>query len=388
MPQLSDIAIRAAKPGAASFTLWDDGIKGFGLRVYPGGAKTFIVLIGPGRRQSIGRYPIISLAAARAEARRILAERTLGKVGPTYHAYEDARDDFLNECAGRLRPLTMKLYRRHLTTHFPFGRKSVGDITAREIVTRLNGLNPTPSEKEHAARIARTFFKWCVGQNLIDRSPMGTVPRPPVGKSRERVLSENELKSVYRTAYTCATGFHRLVCLIIHTGGRRGEVTALRWVNIGSETITFPAETTKQKREHIIPIGPHTAALIERFPKVANSPYVFPAAREHVKGKATTVMTGYSEAKRDFDAACGVTGWTIHDLRRTMMTVMCDQLDIAPHVADRLLAHKGNQPSEAAPIYNRAKYLRQMREAVEKWEAHLTSLLPRACQTQGHLPGC
>jgi hypothetical protein len=159
VPQLSDLSIRAAKPVAKPFTLWDSGFKGFGLKVYPGGAKTFVVVIGPGRRHSIGRYPLISLSDARTEARRIMAEKTLGRVKPTHHAYDDARDAFLNECETRLRPLTVKLYRRHLTTHFPFGRKSVGDISPREIVTRLNKLNDRPGEKEHAYRIWKTAWK-------------------------------------------------------------------------------------------------------------------------------------------------------------------------------------------------------------------------------------
>ena len=59
MPQLSDVAIRAAKPSAGSFTLWDEGIKGLGLRVYPGGAKTLIVLMGPGPRTRKGSYLVI-----------------------------------------------------------------------------------------------------------------------------------------------------------------------------------------------------------------------------------------------------------------------------------------------------------------------------------------
>jgi Arm DNA-binding domain len=118
VPQLSDVAIRAAKPRAERFTLWDDSTKGFGVRVFPGGAKTFIVLIGPGRRQSIGRYPLISLSQAREKARDILAEKQLGKVRPIYHPFEEAKDAFLKECEIRLRPLTVKLYRRHLTTHF------------------------------------------------------------------------------------------------------------------------------------------------------------------------------------------------------------------------------------------------------------------------------
>ena len=60
--------------------------------------------------------------------------------------------------------------------------------TVRDILKQIAKLNDRPSEKEHAFRIARTFFKWCVSQHLIDRSPMELLEPPGSGKSRERVL--------------------------------------------------------------------------------------------------------------------------------------------------------------------------------------------------------
>jgi hypothetical protein len=122
VPQLSDPAIKAAKPPATgTVTLWDGSLKGFGVRVSRGGAKTFIVLIASGRRQRIGRYGPggLTLSEARTEARRILAEKTLGKVRPKFTAFEDARDAFLKDCEQRLRPISVRLYRRHLSQHFP-----------------------------------------------------------------------------------------------------------------------------------------------------------------------------------------------------------------------------------------------------------------------------
>src|SRR5947199_9170498 len=104
MPTLTDAAIRAAKPNTS---VWDSALKGFGVRAGKG-RKTFIVLIGSGRRQALGAYPLLSLSDARTEARRILAEKTLGKVRPKHVAFDDARDDFLKECETRLRPLTVR----------------------------------------------------------------------------------------------------------------------------------------------------------------------------------------------------------------------------------------------------------------------------------------
>ena len=365
--QFTDLAMRNAKsPEAGHAYLWDSALRGLGLRISSKGTKTFCVLIGGGRRQSIGHYPLISLSDARTEARRILAEKTLGKVRPTHTAFEDARDAFLKDCATRLRPLSLKLYRRQLTQHYPFGRASIGDIGPREILRHLNPLSP--GEKEHAHRIGRTFFRWCIGQHILDASPMDRMTKPAVGKARERVLSEDELKAVYQAALGLASGFHRLVCLLIHTGGRRGEITALRWQNIGQEAITLPAETTKGGRTRTIPIGPATKAVLDRFPKMGE--YVFPAARQVHDN--TTVMTGYSAAKRAFDQECGVTSWTLHDLRRTYATGL-QRLGVRLEVIETLLGHVGSRAGIVG-VYQRYGYEPEMRDAVAKWEGYLQSL--------------
>lgn len=172
MPKITDPRVKAARPGT---TLWDDSLKGFGVRVGKN-RKTFIVLIESGRRQSIGTYPLMTLADARTEAKIILAEKTLGKVRPKYTAFDDAKADFLAECANKNKPRTVYDYDRLLTLYYPFARKSVGDITPRQILKKLNAINDRPSERHHAFVAGKIFFTWCVRQHIIDRSPWKTSP--------------------------------------------------------------------------------------------------------------------------------------------------------------------------------------------------------------------
>src|SRR5947209_6721888 len=79
LAHLTDITIRNLPPSAAGqITYTDDSLPGFGIRVSPGGTRTFVLVHGARReRRTIGRYPIISLSQARTEAKRILAEQTL-----------------------------------------------------------------------------------------------------------------------------------------------------------------------------------------------------------------------------------------------------------------------------------------------------------------------
>ncbi len=84
-----------------------------------------MVLIASGRRHALGRYPTLTLSKARIEASRILAEKTLGKIRPSHKAFNDAKDEFLKDCEGRVRPRTLKDYTRLLNRHYRFARKSI-----------------------------------------------------------------------------------------------------------------------------------------------------------------------------------------------------------------------------------------------------------------------
>ncbi len=387
---LTDPLIRAiAPPQAGTITHWDGALKCFGLRVSQGGSKTFIVLIGSGRRQSIGRYPTVSLSEARTQAKRLLAEKTLGKVRPTHTAFDDARDEFLAESAKENRPRTVSEYRRHLTTHYPYGRSSIAAVGSRDILRRLAKLAGKPAERHAAFRAGRSFFRWCVRQRLIDRSPLENVPVPPTTPSRERVLTDDELAAVYRTAIEGNTTFHRIVALLILTGQRRGEISHLEWawIDESESVITLPA-ITKNKRRHPFPLENAMELLLEALPRFEKNPYVFPAARNRVRANAATVFNGWTKPKANFDKELAAKGfvvapWHLHDLRRTFSSG-CAALGVQQTVVERLLNHvSGGTLSPIAQVYNRYSYMDEMRDALQKWEAKLQTLLSTTEGTNG-----
>lgn len=116
MPQhqpLTDLLLRAAKPPErGTATLWDGTLKHFGVRISCGGAKSFIILLGSGRRQAIGRYPTITLAKAREKAKAILAERTLGKHRPNSISWKKVLEFYLAHVKTKNRPRTYDEYER------------------------------------------------------------------------------------------------------------------------------------------------------------------------------------------------------------------------------------------------------------------------------------
>lgn len=372
MPKLTDISIKQLPVPKKGQQAYYDTLPGFGVRVSQGGARTFFVLLGNGRRHTIGRHPIISLSDARTEAKRLLAERTLGKIRPTSLPYEEAVKRFLSSCEQRNKPRTVSDYRRILKRHFKFGRKHLCDITPREVAARIERLNETPSEANHAHVTAKVFFNWARRSHYIDRSPLeGTLP-PARTLARERVLDDAELAAVFRTALEGDDAFSNIVALLVLTGCRRGEIAALRWEHIDNKVslVALPASMTKNGRAHTFPYGKLTARVFKRVPRV--SEYLFPASRSKVRGKPTTVFNGWGKAKSDFDKACGV-DFHLHDLRRTFATNMA-ALGTPVHVTEKLLNHVSGTISGVAAVYNRHTYLDEMREAIRLWEAKLRTL--------------
>jgi len=192
--------------------------------------------------------------------------------------------------------------------------------------------------------------------------------------SRKRVLTDREVAAVYRTARQGEDSFSRIVSLLVLTGQRRGEIGALRreWINAKDRTITLPAFASKNGVEHTFPYGRAVAAVLERIPDRGDC--LFPPSRSHVRGKPTIAFNGWPKHKKAFDAACGVTDWTLHDLRRTFATNLA-ALGIAPHVVERLLNHAAGTISGVAAIYNRFQYMDEMRDAIARWEERLAALV-------------
>ena len=257
----------------------------FGCRVSAKGTKSFIVLLAIGRRHTIGRYPILSLAEARAAAKRALAEKTLGKERPNTTGYLAAVAEFLKRSAEKTRPGTVGEYKRLLTSHFPFGTTRLSDVTSEHIERRLKALGDRPSEQRHAFTAIKVFFNWALKRRYIQNSPCAALYSLAKAPSRARVLADNELRAVIRHARGAVGAYGRIVELLILTGQRRGEVAALqwRWINEQERIITLPPSITKNKREHVFPHGPVVASVLKTIPR--SSEYLFPAKKERRQGE-------------------------------------------------------------------------------------------------------
>ena len=381
---LTDISIRSLKVDPKDrYEVFDVKVPGFGVRVFPSGIKSFVLLYrtnGRPRRLTLGRYPVLSLAEARKLAQAAL-NRVAHGIDPQHEkdaarraGFEVAVESFLNlHCRRYNRPNTARETARILASTFVkrWGRRDLTDIRRVDVMTVLDNLveHGKPIAANQSLAAIRKFFNWAVERGLIEVSPCMGIKAPAPKHSRDRVLSDDELAAIWRSAKVVGYPFGCIVQLLILTAQRRGEVTGMRWsdIDLGASSWSIPAARTKSNRAQTLPLSPATSALISSMPQFDDD-RVFPA-----QGESAQTFSGFSKSKRRLDALAGVSDWTLHDLRRTAATGMA-KLGVTPHVVERILNHTTGTLGGVAGVYNRFGYLPEMRDALGRWTVHVQSI--------------
>jgi integrase len=366
--RLTDITIRSLKvPQTGAVIYNDDRVKGFGVRVSEGGTKSFVLTHGPRReRETLGRVGVVTLQAARVEAKRRLAEYTLGKQRPRSIAWQDAVHQYLEEVSARRRPRTHESYKYALDKHFKYGNTKLSDLKPYDLQKNLGRLLQTPAEEQHAFVALRAFLRWAYRRHYFERNPMERMRAPHSYVARERVLTADELKSVWNAAGD--TAFGRIVKLLLLTGQRVGEISNLTNSMVAEGAIAIPASLAKNGREHFVPIGPLAQSLVDC--EGSESAYVFTAQ----DGK--TRFNSFSTCKRLLDRRSGTADWRLHDLRRTFASGLAS-IGVALPVTERLLNHISGGFGGIVGVYQRYNYFPEMRVAIERWERHVVELATR-----------
>jgi integrase len=161
-----------------------------------------------------------------------------------------------------------------------------------------------------------------------------------------------------------------IVELLALTGQRREEVARLQWeeLDLVRRLWTLPKSRTKNAKAHLVHLSEQAMAVLKRAGQ--RGPYVLSLL-------GTKPFQEFSRAKCRLDQLSGVTGWRLHDLRRTCVSGM-GRLGVAPHVADKILNHQAGTISGVAAVYQRHDFLAERKDALERWGAHVRKILTDA----------
>jgi integrase len=225
----------------------------------------------------------------------------------------------------------------------------------------------------------KTFLRWCVGRAILDRSPAEGVPLPAKAVARDRVLSDDELARVILAARQIDERYDGIVELLSLTGQRREEVARLTWeeLDLGQRVWMIPQSRTKNGKPHIVHLSDEAIAALKRMEK--QGPHVFAL-------HGAKPFQSFAPVKRKLDELSKVTGWRLHDLRRTCVSGMAG-LGIAPHVADKILNHQSGTISGVAAVYQRHEFLRERKEALDRWGAHVARIVMQMTDEPHRIPG-
>ncbi|MFZ2082748.1 MAG: integrase arm-type DNA-binding domain-containing protein [Xanthobacteraceae bacterium] len=386
--KLTKSTIDSLRTPNSDVVYWDAGVPGFGVKVTPKGRKVFIVLYRTGgagsklRKYTIGPYGRVTLHQARVAAQKVFAARLEGgdpaaekreaKRRVMADCVEDLLETFIAQRLSKNRSVAeiSRLLRREVGK--PWAGRSVHEITKRDVVEVLSAIEQrgAPGTANKTLKSIKTFLRWCVGRAVLDQSPAEGVPLPAKEVARDRILDDKELAQVILAARKIGGPYGGIVELLALSGQRREEVAGLHReeLDLAQRTWTIPKARTKNAKAHIVHLSKQALDVLKRADQCG--PLV-------LSPLGTKPFQNFTHAKRLLDQLSGVTGWRLHDLRRTCVSGMA-RLGVAPHVADKILNHQSGTISGVAAVYQRHEFLAERREALERWGTHVAHVLAEA----------
>ena len=216
------------------------------------------------------------------------------------------------------------------------------------------------------ARYGSALFGWAIRRGSLSISPFERVPIAPTVR-RDRVLSDDEIRHVWK-ATEGPGAFNAIVRALLLTGQRREEVSGLTWSELdpGFSVWTLPAARSKNGKPHVVPLSEEMRTLLRAQPRLSGTDLVFPGERG--------VFSGWSKSKARLDRRSGVSGWTLHDLRRTMATGL-QKLGVRLEVTEAVLNHVSGSRAGIVGVYQRHEWADEKRAALTAWGEHVAAIV-------------
>jgi integrase len=233
-------------------------------------------------------------------------------------------------------------------------------------------------EDDHGARqadcvltVVSSIMHWFADRHDDYHPPVrrGMRRQNPKEQARERTLTDDELRVVWKTAEEGGR-FGAIVRLCLLTAQRDGKVSTMRWSDVSDAgEWTIPKEPREKENGGVLVLPDAARAIIRKQHRLGDNPYVFAS-------RGDGPFRGFSASKRTFDAKLPkIPHWTIHDLRRTSRSLM-SRAGVTDHHAERVLGHA---IGGVKGIYDRHAYKDEKAEALRKLAALIDNIVnPRA----------
>lgn len=417
--------VASIRPEPTETIHWDGRLKGFGLRVLPSGAKSWIILYRVptrrwARKLTIGTYPKLSLAKARKRAKDDLAKAALGQdpavakqesresvkhtVGALFQAYAEYSEVRYNPPGKPSEFRSWPRVRHSLEVDLlpEWRTRPVTEIRRRdvlELVTSKARSGATAANRLQAH--ISMLFSFGVEHDWLPANPAAGL-RKRKEQPRDRVLKSDELRTLWRyldgdkpillargrtpdTRVALPAGTEQTLRDLFKTlllcGQRLGETSRMKWVDVDLDANrwTIPATETKNRQEHQVPLSKPVADLLAARNEVAHplDEYVFPGSPngrglpdQGPRKRGSIDVWSYRTAAAL--ARATELPFRAHDLRRTVATLM-GELGIEADTIGLILNHR--KPGVTTRHYDRSTRETAKRAALDRWAQRLLQIV-------------
>lgn len=414
----------------------DSGSKGLWLLVQPSGQKSWVMRfrgprgkpvkytvgpanMGPPTNPSLVVGAAHTLAEARAHAAKINVGRASGQdvVTEAKQAKEKLRqiasgqtDTFAEVAKAFAAGHKVKTWREIATNlGLKYGKeggepimskgglaerwvdKPVGEITGHDVHAVIAeaikygtpgiATRKTQASENRGRKMANalgSLFKFAMRhrRHAMKANPCIGEYRPGSPPPRDRTLSAEEIIALWGACEEATYPFGSIVRMLLLTGCRLKEVSALEWKELDKDLSSFslPGRRTKNGLPHVVHLAPQAREIIKKAKRIEGCPYVFSIT-------GSSPVSGWSKVKQRLDDAMtkrnggeALPPFRLHDLRRTAATGMAE-IGVPPHIVEATLNHVSGARAGVAGTYNRAVYAAEKKAALERWATHVEGIV-------------
>jgi len=384
---LSELQIKALRSRDIRYAVSDG--RGLALEVMPTGGASWryrYQFKGKTEKVSLGKYPMLSLKAARLK-RDEFAKAVHNGESPAKQkqlekfalanatSLRDFSERYFKEVIERDRKDTKQL-RRYLEKEiYPaFGDLSLRDVTAQDVQRlvfrkRDNGFESAAAQLRN---LLKRIFDYAIVCGVITVNPTHATPMRFITRARPRTrsLTPEELKTYLQIVYrsNIRRQFKLALNVILLTLVRKSELMHARWINVHLETgeWVIPEEQSKTGQPHIVYLSLQVREMFQELRHLAgDSELVLPGRGSLTKPFASNALNQAMGAM-----SFPIPPFTIHDLRRTGSTILHEQ-GFSSDVVEKALNHT---VGGVRGVYNRAKYADQRKAMLQSWADYISSL--------------
>ena len=309
--RFTDSWLRSLKADKGYDEYFDSELKGFFVRVTPGGTRVFSVMCRRGdarERKPVGVYSRDEHGMSLADARRTAAAlqyefkgdktSTTIKQGDLFKIpFPDLALRFIEEYS-KIKKVTWRVDEERIARHLLPAWKGLeaNEISGRHVLTLLKSLRPTPVEHNHVKSLVSKMYKWGIKEGLVEINPAAGIEKEDPGNGKERVYDENEIRRIWTASEQmplCEGAYYRFGFMVGQRlgsnlrGGRnpkkhtltaeqkkkrsqsedRGEILFMEWSEIDWNNAwwTIPGTRTKNGLEHRVPLMPTAIELLRQI---------------------------------------------------------------------------------------------------------------------------